>query len=72
MLGLSERIAITFTPGVPPIWTTLVRYYEKGFREDSQLGLRVKVCALSVVMFAAAVMMVLSGLGVNIHHYFVR
>ena len=72
VLGLSERIAITFTPGVPPIWTTLVRYYEKGFREDSQLGLRVKVCALSVVMFAAAMMMVLSGLGLNIHHYFVR
>ena len=29
VLGLSERIAITFTPGVPPIWTTLVRYYEE-------------------------------------------
>ena len=29
VLGLSERIAITFTPGVPPIWTTLVRHYEE-------------------------------------------
>lgn len=29
VLGLSERIAITFTPGVAPIWTTLVRYYEE-------------------------------------------
>ncbi|MGO9597031.1 MAG: type IV secretory system conjugative DNA transfer family protein [Isosphaeraceae bacterium] len=29
VLALSQRIAITFTPGVPPIWTTLVRYYEE-------------------------------------------
>lgn len=29
VLGLDKRIAITFTPGVPPIWTTLVRYYEE-------------------------------------------
>jgi type IV secretory pathway TraG/TraD family ATPase VirD4 len=29
--GLSERIAIIFAPGVPPIWTTLVRYYERAF-----------------------------------------
>lgn len=26
---LPERTAITFTPGVPPICTTLVRYYEE-------------------------------------------
>ena len=29
MLALDKRTAITFTPGVPPIWTTLVRYYEE-------------------------------------------
>ena len=29
VMTLSERIAITFTPGVPPIWTRLVRYYEE-------------------------------------------
>ena len=29
VLALDKRIAITFTPGVPPIWTTLVRYYEE-------------------------------------------
>jgi type IV secretion system protein VirD4 len=27
--ALSSRIAITFTPGVPPVWTTLIRYYEE-------------------------------------------
>ncbi|MGH7173468.1 MAG: type IV secretory system conjugative DNA transfer family protein [Gemmataceae bacterium] len=31
IMNLPERIAITFTPGVPPIWTTLIRYYESGF-----------------------------------------
>jgi type IV secretion system protein VirD4 len=29
--ALDPRAAITFTPGVPPIWTWLVRYYEQGF-----------------------------------------
>ena len=29
VLSLDNRTAITFTPGVPPIWTTLVRYYEE-------------------------------------------
>jgi type IV secretion system protein VirD4 len=29
VLALDKRIAITFTPGTPPIWTTLVRYYEE-------------------------------------------
>ncbi len=31
VMALDERIAITFTPGIPPLWTTLVRYYETGF-----------------------------------------
>jgi type IV secretion system protein VirD4 len=30
VMGLSERVALSFVPGVPPIWTTLVRYYEEG------------------------------------------
>ena len=29
VMALADRTAITFTPGVPPIWTTLVRYYEE-------------------------------------------
>ena len=33
IMNLPSRIAIIFTPGVPPIWTTLVRYYEAGFRK---------------------------------------
>jgi type IV secretion system protein VirD4 len=29
VIGLPPRVAITFTPGVPPICTNLVRYYEE-------------------------------------------
>ena len=33
VMNLDPRIAIVFTPGVPPIWTTLVRYYEAAFKK---------------------------------------
>ena len=29
ILGMSDRIVISFTPGVPPIWTTRIRYFEE-------------------------------------------
>jgi len=32
VMSLSDRIAIVFTPNCPPIWTTLVRYYEAAFK----------------------------------------
>jgi type IV secretion system protein VirD4 len=35
--GLNGRAAITFTPGVPPIYTWLVRYYEGGYGQPSGL-----------------------------------
>ena len=72
VLGLSERIAITFTPGIPPIWTTLVRYYERGFRDNRRIWLRVKVFGLSVALFAAAVMVLMGLSGMNIHRFLVR
>jgi type IV secretion system protein VirD4 len=31
VMNLHDRVAIIFTPGIPPLWTTLVRYYEAGF-----------------------------------------
>ncbi|QJW98489.1 type IV secretory system conjugative DNA transfer family protein [Frigoriglobus tundricola] len=36
--ALDPRIAITFTPGVPPFWTVLVRYYEKAFTQPRRMG----------------------------------
>ena len=35
VMNLPGRISIIFTPGVPPIWTTMVRYYEASFNKSS-------------------------------------
>ena len=37
--ALSQRIAITFSPDAPPLWTTLIRYYEWDFNESRGIGL---------------------------------
>lgn len=54
--ALPERVAITFTPGVPPIWTWLVRYYEKDFGLPCGLG-PVKAVFDSACLFLAAAML---------------
>jgi type IV secretion system protein VirD4 len=36
---LDPRIAITFTPGCPPIWSRLIRYYDWDFKLNSGMGL---------------------------------
>lgn len=36
VLALPDRIAITFTPSVPPVWTALVRYYEESLSPSAQ------------------------------------
>jgi len=36
--GLDPRIAVTFTPGVPPIWTWLLRYYEGDFKRPGGIS----------------------------------
>lgn len=39
VVALDERTAITFAPGVPPIATRLLRYYEKDFKKIKGMGL---------------------------------
>jgi type IV secretion system protein VirD4 len=60
--ALSPRVAITFTPGIPPLWTTLVRYYEEQVRTPGRLdGLRAKariVAGCAAVLLAAILMTV--------------
>jgi type IV secretion system protein VirD4 len=71
VLALDERTAITFTPGKPPIWSTLVRYYEKGFRKPGlmiRLWARVKMFCLCLMLFVVAAIMAMGALGMNIHH----
>jgi len=56
VLALSERVAITFTPGVPPIWTRLVRYYEESLL-PRQLGGWERFKAIAdAVLFSAALL----------------
>ncbi len=64
VLGLSPRIAITFTPEVPPIWTTLVRYYEESLvgggpsyvdRFRAAAGMVVKSAALLFLAYLIAI-----------------
>jgi type IV secretion system protein VirD4 len=56
VLGLSHRVAITFTPGVPPIWTTLVRYYEESL-EGSLPGYVERFVAAAGVLFKSAALL---------------
>jgi type IV secretion system protein VirD4 len=38
VIGLDPRLALAFTPGVPPICTQLVRYYERGFGASTEIS----------------------------------
>jgi type IV secretion system protein VirD4 len=58
VLALDKRTAITFTPGVPPIWTTLVRYYEESLvNTGTNYGERFKAAAGMVAKSAALLFM---------------
>lgn len=54
--ALPERVAITFAPGIPPIWTWLVRYYEKDFGLPCGLG-PVKTAFDAACLFLAAALL---------------
>lgn len=56
LMVLSPRIAICFTPGVPPIWTTLVRYYEESL-VIRQPGLWIRFLAATRVLVKASVLL---------------
>jgi type IV secretion system protein VirD4 len=63
VMVLPERIAITFTPGIPPLWTTLVRYYERDFQVQPQprLWIRVEMFVIAITLLGFSI-----GLAVNI------
>lgn len=54
VMALPERTAISFMPGVPPICTRLIRYYEKDFRPGV-----IRRALAGFKMFAAAAVMLL-------------
>ena len=54
---LSPRTAIVFAPSLPPIWTTLLRYYEEHLRPQSWwdrawIDFRLKVDCLALLLIA--------------------
>lgn len=55
IMAMPERIAISFMPGVPPICTRLIRYYEKDFMP----GLIRRALAAFKMLAAAAVMLLM-------------
>ena len=65
--GLSPRTAITFTPGVPPIMTTLVPYYEepnlgKDQKPSRKAQMQTWKQALALLLMAVAMLVWLSTL----------
>jgi type IV secretion system protein VirD4 len=58
VMALPDRIAITFTPGVPPICSRLVRYYEQDFRESwlRKLFARARMVVVSAALLLFALM----------------
>jgi type IV secretion system protein VirD4 len=60
VLALDERIAVVFTPSVPPLFTYLVRYYEPDFKTAPGMGgrgerLRLTLWCLRYALTAIAV-----------------
>jgi type IV secretion system protein VirD4 len=50
-----KRIAITFSPDAPPLWTRLIRYYEWDFQESRGIG-PVKAVVDTTCLFLLAAM----------------
>ena len=65
VLSLPARMAITFTPGVPPVYTELVRYYEESFsnRQPTRIA---RIKAIAKVTYIAAALLLFSVCGLLI------
>ncbi len=59
VLALPSRMAITFTPGVPPVWTSLVRHYEESFPLRQGWWARFKTSARTACFTASLLFMAL-------------
>lgn len=59
VIGLDRRLALTFTPGVPPICSRLVRYYENDFGAPTGLS-RAKMIFDTACLFLGS--LVLAGM----------
>ena len=65
VLSLPPRLAITFTPGVPPVYTELVRYYEESFANRQPTRIE-RIKAIAKVTYIAAALLLFSVCGLLI------
>lgn len=65
--ALPERVAITFTPGVPPLATRLVRYYENDFKHPRMFG-PIRAAFDTACLFLAAAMLAVMFTGALLKH----
>jgi type IV secretion system protein VirD4 len=66
VVALPERMAITFTPGVPPLATRLVRYYEKDFKQLNGIGpVRMAMCLAWLFLRILFIAVVVTALALN-------
>lgn len=61
VMALSPRTAITFTPGVPPICTTLMRYYEEKWLTRPPGWIRRSVAACCTLVASSALFVLAAG-----------
>jgi type IV secretion system protein VirD4 len=69
VMTLDQRVAITFTPGAPPIATVLARYYEAGFDTTRGMG-RSKMIFQTICFFFWASLSAVMFTMVLTHHTF--
>jgi type IV secretion system protein VirD4 len=67
--ALDPRIAITFTPGKPPMWTWLVRYYEPGWNRMGALS-PLKMAFDGMSLFLASAMLAAMWTAGVYYHWF--
>jgi type IV secretion system protein VirD4 len=70
VMSLHKETAITFTPGVPPICSTLVKYFEEpnlgqGLRPRQRFKTMAHVFAVSTALLAAGAMLLAMALATN-------
>jgi len=66
IFALHERSAITFCPGLPPILTTLERFYERNEPRWQRLSAAMMFMQC-LILFSVAMLLLMAVLGVNIH-----
>jgi type IV secretion system protein VirD4 len=63
VLQLDPRIAITFTPGLPPIWTRLIRSYEEKGALPRPRGFLRRLAGAVWTLVISALLFVLAAIG---------